>query len=69
MNQNPQVSGGALITTCEAPLESILASFEMAKAALVKARFEAKLAETRKVEGRKLVRALMKEIGVTADML
>ena len=56
-------------TTSAAPLESVLASFEQAKAALVKARQEAKAAEARKVEGRKAVRALMKELGVTAEQL
>lgn len=50
-------------------LETVLASFEAAKAALVQARAEAKAAEARKVEGRKAVRALMKELGVTTEML
>jgi hypothetical protein len=56
-------------TTSAAPLESALMAFESAKAALVKAREEAKAAEARKVEGRKAVLALMKEVGVTAEML
>ena len=56
--------------TVTAPvLESALQAFESAKAALVKAREEAKAAEARKVEGRKAVLALMKEVGVTAEML
>jgi hypothetical protein len=56
-------------TATVAPLESALQAFESAKAALVKAREEAKAAEARKVEGRKAVLALMKEVGVTAEML
>jgi hypothetical protein len=56
-------------TTAAPVLESVLASFEAAKAALVQARAEAKAAEARKVEGRKAVRALMKELGITTEML
>ena len=56
--------------TITAPvLESALAAFEAAKAAVVKARAEAKAAEARKVEGRKAVRELMRDLGVTVEML
>ena len=59
-----------IITSTTAPaLESVLQAFEAAKTALVKAREEAKAAAARKVEGRKAVLALMKETGVTAEML
>jgi hypothetical protein len=50
-------------------LESALAAFEAAKAAVVQARAEAKAAEARKVEGRKAVRDLMRDLGVTVEML
>jgi hypothetical protein len=50
-------------------LESALAAFEAAKAAVVQARAEAKAAEARKVEGRKAVRELMRDLGVTVEML
>jgi hypothetical protein len=53
----------------QSTLEATLQAFEAAKAAVVKARTEAKAAEARKVEGTKAVRALMKESGVTLEML
>ena len=50
-------------------LEVTLQAFEAAKAAVVQARAEAKAAAERKVQGTKVVRALMKESGVTLEML
>jgi hypothetical protein len=59
-----------ITTTVTAPvLESALQAFEAAKAALVKAREEQKATEALKVAAVREARGIMKEFGITAEML